>query len=226
MKIGSTHIERYLLGTLLLCSCAVTHVHAQTTQGPENTTTLPAGAQYERSGFYQKLWGKHYRKEWTTPVQVPHLYLDTAMGGLVPYQTGGATQTKTLRLRGPGNKEYVLRSVDKSYGTALPEIYKNTFIENLVNDQVSSMHPYAAVTIPSMAKAAGIYHTEPIIRFVPRQPALGEFNDAYGDKLYLLEQRPDENWEDAPNLGNSENIISTQKILEILLNDNKIEVDQ
>ena len=65
-------------------------------------------------------------------------------------------------------------------------------------------HPYAAYTITPMIKAAGIYHTIPKIVFVPKQKALDKFNDEYGDQLYLFEQRPDENQEDADNFGNSQ----------------------
>jgi len=50
----------------------------------KNTTTVVAGKQFDRSKFHEWIWGKHYRKEWTTPVSVPLLYLDTAAGGLTP----------------------------------------------------------------------------------------------------------------------------------------------
>jgi hypothetical protein len=44
--------------------------------------------------------------------------------------------------------------------------------------------------------------------------------------LYVLEQRPDENWETAPNFGNSKKIISTDKLYEKLHEDNKNIIDQ
>ena len=49
--------------------------------------TVIAGKHYERSGLHNFLWGKHYRKEWTTPVKVPVINLDTEAGGRV--KTGG-----------------------------------------------------------------------------------------------------------------------------------------
>ena len=191
------------------------------------TTTVVAGKEYDRSKIHEWLWGKHYRKEWATPVTVPLLYLDTAAaGGLSPYQEGGGRQTKTLRLRSGTGKEYVLRSIDKSFGKALPEIYQGTFIENLLNDQVSIGHPYSAVTVPPMAEAAGVYHTIPSIRYVPFQTKLDSFNRDYANKLYLLEERPDENWEEAPHLANSKQIISTDNVLEKILSDNDNLIDQ
>jgi hypothetical protein len=189
------------------------------------TVTVVAGPEYARSSFYQVLWGRHYRKEWTTPVRMPLYYLDTAMGGLKPYEAGGGRQSKTLRLRTASNREYVLRSIDKRFGKALPVVFQNTFIEDAVNDQVSIAHPFSAITISGMADAAGIYHTRPQIIYLPKQPGLDSFNEDYGDNLYLLEQRPDEDWSDAENFGSSTNIISTEKLLQKLFADNDNRVD-
>jgi len=190
------------------------------------TKEVVAGKDYNKSKTYQRLWGKHYRTEWGTPVQVPLFYLDTAAGGLHPYEAGGGRQSKSLRLRNKQGKEFVLRSIDKSFGKALPDIFQNTFVEAVVNDQVTIAHPYAAVTIAPLAEAAGIYHTWPQIVYLPKQAALDSFSEAFGDNLYLFEQRPDENWEEAANFGNSKNIISTEKLLEKLIDDNDNRVDQ
>jgi hypothetical protein len=186
----------------------------------------PAGKNYERKSSYKKKWGEHYRKEWATPVKFKKVMLDTLAGGLTPYQSGGGRQSKSLRLRDKQGREYVLRSVDKSFGEALPEIYKGTFIETIIDDQVTIGHPYAALTIPMMAETVGIYHTNPAIFFVPEQPALDSFNKDFANQLYLFEQRPDENWETASNLGNSKNIIGTEKLFTELLEDNDNGVDQ
>ena len=188
--------------------------------------TVVAGKQYEKNSFYQWLWGSHYRKDWTTPVRIKMLNLDTVNGGLKAYEEGGGRQTRSLRLKNTNGKEYVLRSIDKSYKKALPEIYRGTFIERIMNDQVSMAEPYATITIPPMADAAGIYHTDPKLVFIPDQKALGQFNSEYGNKLYLLEKRPDENWEEAANFGYSKNIVGTEKMLEKIFEDNDNRVDQ
>ena len=195
-------------------------------QTPTQTKTVIAGKEYQKSRYYQSLWGKHYRKEWTTPVTVKIAMLDTLAGGLTAYEIGGSRQTKSVRLRDKDQREYVLRSIDKTFSGALPPITKGSFIEKLANDEVSIAHPYAAVTIAPMAEAAGIYHTNPEIYYIPKQDALGKFNDEIGDNLYLFEQRPDENWETAANFGNAKKIKSTDKVIEKLLKDNYHKVDQ
>ena len=191
-----------------------------------DSTTVIASKKYDRSKMHNLLWGKHYRPEWSHPVKVPVMFLDTAAGGLTPYHEGGGRQSYTLRLHDPNEKEYVLRSIDKAFGKALPEIYQGTFIENVFNDQVSIGHPYSAVTIGPMAEAAGVLHTNPRVVYVPSQKSLDSFNREFGNTLYLFEQRPDENWEEAPNFANAKKIISTENILEKIFSDNDNLVDQ
>ncbi len=221
---GSSNIIPFVL--LIFLSFPGDTVFAQNKIIHYPDTLIIAGKQYDRPAFHQWLWGRHYRVDWATPVRVPFINLDTVNGGLTAYRSGGGRQSKTIRLKNDAGKEYVIRSIDKSFGKALPELYKGTFIERIMNDQVSIAEPYAAVTIAPMAEAAKIYHTNPVIGFVPRQDALGEFNEEYGNSLYLLEQRPDENWEEAENFGNAKKIVGTEKMLENIWEDNDNRIDQ
>lgn len=181
---------------------------------------------YDRGGFYQFLWGKHYRKEWTTPVKVPVINLDTIKGGLIPLEKGGGRQTQTLRLRDKNGKQYVLRSVDKDYRAALPEIVAGTFIEDLAKDQVSTAHPFASVTVPIMIDAAGVFHTNPQIVYVPYTPGLGQYNETFAGLLCLFEERPDEDQSDAPHFGFSKDVKSTESMLEDIYSKNDHRVVQ
>ena len=190
------------------------------------TKTLPASEKYYKSKSYQRAWGEHYRKEWHQPVTFPVVDLDTLAGGLKVYKLGGGRQTTTIRLRDKNNREYVLRSIDKTLSRSLPEITQNSYIEDIANDQVTFSHPYAALVVAPLAEAAGIMHTNPSIYFVPHQKALGTFNDSIPEAFYLFEKRPDENWSTAPNFGNAENIVGTEKMLEKILEENDHRVNQ
>lgn len=212
---------------LMLCVWRPAPSYAQRT----DTTTvsgllrLPAG-HYRDGKLHQKLWGRHYRREWNTPVLVRPVLLDTAFGGLTPYEAGGGRQSINLKLHDGSGREYVLRSLDKTFGKALPSVLQGSFVEDIIDDQVTIAHPYSAFTIPPMAAAAGILHCRPILRYLPRQPALDSFNKTFANKLFLLEQRPDGDWSDAANFGNAEKIIGTNKLLEELLDHNDHFVDQ
>lgn len=214
------------LGVFIFFS-QVTNSQKKATSDPSSGyKVVKAGSQYERSSFYQWLMGKNYRKEWSTPVKVPVMLLDTAKGGLKPEKTGGGNQTKSLHIKTTTEKEYALRSVDKTLGKVLPEILHNTFLEDIVNDEVSMSHPYAASSVPLMADKARILHTFPTYVYLPKQPLLDTFNDDFGDKLYLFEQRLSGSWKDAPNLGNFEKFIDTYELIDTLKKDNQFDVDQ
>ncbi|RYY99983.1 MAG: hypothetical protein EOO11_03110, partial [Chitinophagaceae bacterium] len=163
--------------------------------------------------------------EWTEPVVVPVLNLDT-LGGLRPVEQGGGRQTKTLRLKDAQGREYVLRSIDKDYSEALPPSARGTFVTRLAKDQVSTLHPYSALTIPGMAEAAGVFHTNPRIVLVPDDARLGAFRDTFGGLLCLFEERPDDNEETVASFGNSKHVTSTKKMYDAVWADNSKRVDQ
>src|SRR4051812_43324851 len=77
---------------------------AQNTDTSKTITVIP-GKEFQRSGWHNLFWGKHYRREWSTPVTVNKFYIDTALGGLTPAKEGGGRQTKTLRLKDAKDKE-------------------------------------------------------------------------------------------------------------------------
>ena len=216
--------KRFFL-LLLFIACTI-FAPAQQLDTTGKTIIRAAGTEYLRSSFYQSLWGHNYRIEWATPVSFPVLRLDTALGGLQPYKEGGGHQSKSLHLKTKEGKEYAMRSINKSLKVIMPEIFQNTFIADIADDEISMSHPYAALTVPMMAEAGNVYHTYPKYVYVPAQPALDTFNEKYANTLYLLEQRPDGDWSNASNLGNFNKFISSEKVLENIFEDNSNEVDQ
>lgn len=232
----SNAFPTFLLAPARVVACSIIlfasiKANAQTTivkDAPfvQGTTVVIPGLEFKRSAYHNFRLGKHYRKEWITPVRVSNFYLDSTLGGLVPTAESGSRQSKGLRLKSKNGKEYVLRSVDKDFGQAFPDNFQGTFITHIAKDQASISHPYAAISISPMIGATGIYHTNPRIVFVPAQPALGDYNEKYGNQLYLFEERPDDNQEDAPYFGNSKNVIGSEKLFEHIYEDNDNRVDQ
>ncbi|MBO9203922.1 MULTISPECIES: BamA/TamA family outer membrane protein [Niastella] len=189
--------------------------------------TRPAGKQYIASGSKMFWWGEHYRREWATEVRFPVLNLETAKGGLTPQKMGGGHQTKTLRLIGGDGKEYVLRTIDKSLDVLVPDEFKGTFINDLVNDQISTAHPYGPVAIAKLADYLHILHTNPVILYVPGQPRLGEYDSVFANKLCLLEERPSgKGWDHTALSDNADDIDNSEKLFEKLFKNTKNQVDQ
>jgi hypothetical protein len=189
--------------------------------------TMPAGKQFSASKWKMFWWGKHWRTEWITPVTFVQLDLDTLAGGLTALQRGGGNQTKTLRLLAANGKEYVLRTIDKSLDILIPEEFKGSFINDMVNDQISMTHPYSALVIAHLSDDIGIMHTNPVIGFVSNNKRLGKFAGDFANTLCLFEERPSgKGWEHTMLTGDADEIINSEKLLEKLKEKNNKSVDQ
>lgn len=199
-------------------------IHADTVSGLAKVIANPY---YEKAnGFQRFLLGHHYRREWATPVEVEVINFDTTAGGLTPSKLGGGMQTKSLRLKGGNGKEYVLRSVNKDPSKALPPEFRGTFANDVLQDQISSSHPYAPLVVAELAKAAGIYYITPKVVYVPNTPKLGEFQKDLGNTLCLFEERPVGDQDDNPIYDFSEKVVTSEKMLDKVFGDNDHKMDE
>lgn len=179
---------------------------------------------------YRFLWGERYRKYFGTEVLAPTVNLDTLFGGLKPVRKGGGHQSKSLRLRDKKGREYVMRALRKNAVQYLQAVafkdqyiegqFEGTATENLLLDVFTGSHPYAPFTIGKLADAIGVYHTNPVLYFVPKQNSLGQFNDDFSDELYMIEERADSGHGDKASFGFADEVISTDDLL-INLNKNE-----
>lgn len=185
----------------------------------------PKGDIY-RAGKFKRIWfGNNYREEWVTPVEIPVFEFRNKNGKMEIIKIGGNFQTRTLRLEEEQGKEWVLRSVDKDASARIPEIIRTDMAEDVVQDQMSASNPYAALAVPRIADAAGIYHTNPSLVYLKKE----SFPEKYSDQsegIYLFEERPDGNWEDLASFGYSKNIVGTQKMIEKVTENQDSRVDQ
>src|SRR5690606_12396200 len=209
---------------------------------PVNTDTLPKSfpqtisvsiyepGETEKGEVYESVWGDKYRNLYGTKITVPVAELDTLMGGLEVVRAGGGHQTRSLRLKDSLGRDYNLRALKKSAVQFLQAVayrdtpigtdLENTIAEEIVQDFYTSSHPSCFRTIPRLSNAAGVYHTNPKIYYIPKQEALGEYNNDYGDELYMLVERPEENWMDYETFGNPDHDIeSTAGVFERLRRD-------
>jgi hypothetical protein len=188
---------------------------------------MAAGSHFKASGWKQFWWGKHWRKEWLAPVSFPLFDWNGTQGGFTPLKRGGGHETKSLRLSGGDGKEYVLRTIDKSLDALVPEAFKGSFIHDILNDQISTAHPYGPPVIADLSASLGLLHTNPVIVFVPDDPRLGEHKDDFANKLCLFEERPSgDGWENTALTNFADDIINSEKLFEKLAANNNKTVDQ
>lgn len=190
----------------------------------------------DKSGFFKAIWGKRYRNYYGTKVTAFTVNLDTLMGGLEPVKKGGGHQSKSLRLRHKDGREYVMRALRKS-----PELYlqsmafqdqyvlddlKETYTQELLQDFYTGAHPYGSFTTGILSDAVGLYHTNPVLYYVPKQPALKQYNASFGDELYMIEEHAGDGHGDLASFGYADELKSTDGMLEDLRDDEKYEVDK
>lgn len=189
----------------------------------------------QKTGFYKTIWGNHYRKVYGTNVTAPVALLDTLYGGLKVIRAGGGHQTRSLRLEDKDGKPYNMRALKKSAVQFLQNVlikdksvedeFKNTLPEDLILDFYTAAHPYGAFTIPELSEAAGIFHTNPKLYYIPKQKALGKYNEEYGDALYMIVEKPDKEF-DGKIFDYAKDIDGTDGLLEKLREDEENRVDE
>jgi hypothetical protein len=180
---------RWLL--LLLFSACVSSGYAQSVPSGLATTdsvTVAAGPRYKNPSLFRRFFlGSNYRSAWATPVTLPVFNL--RQSGLKIKEVGGGQQTKSLRLLDKSDHEWALRTIDKDVEKALPPRLQNTIAEFVVQDMVSAAHPYAPLTIPTLAKAAGVIVAQPYFYFVPDDPAFDTLRNTFKNTVCMLEDR-------------------------------------
>jgi len=190
----------------------------------------------DKSTFHESVWGDHYRDLYYKPIDANVALLDTLYGGLEVVRKGGGHQTRSLRLKDKNGKQYNMRALKKSgvkflqstifKNNYIEESLKNTVSEEILKDFYTAAHPYIFSVIPQLSDAVGIYHTNPKLYYIPKHEALGEYNFEYGDELYLIEERPEENHSDLESFGKPDDIESTADVYERLRRDEKYKIDE
>ncbi len=189
-------------------------------------TLVAANESFMTSKALQFITGSQYREMWATPVQVPFIDLEKQFGGLTPVKKGGGMASNSLRMQREDGKQFILRSINKDYRKLVPPGMGDLKLLNIMKDQNSASHPYAALVIPELSKSAGIYYTAPKLVYLKHQRGLGNYNSQFPEEVYLLEERPSGDWSDAEQFGFSPNIIGYSDLLVNLREKKNHHVDQ
>ncbi|WP_289043125.1 metallophosphoesterase [uncultured Olleya sp.] len=204
----------------------------------ETTTNASIYTEEETSktGVYQALFGEKYRALYSQKVNVPVATLDTLYGGLEIVREGGGHQTRSLRLQTKDGRQLNMRALRKSATqylqtvlfkeTYLEDDFDKTKVEDLILDFYTAAHPYAFAVVPDLSHAADVYHTNPKLYYIPKHKYLKDYNRNYGGELYLIEERPEDNYTDEKNFGYADDIESTHDIIKKIRTDEKYKIDE
>lgn len=199
-------------------------------------TTVYTTKMTTKGGAYRFLWGKHYRNIYSTSLWAKSVSIDTLYGGLTPTKAGGGHQSKSLRLVDKDGKEYVMRALRKSATRFLQSVafkdqrveedFKDTYAEDFIMDFYTTAHPYTPFIVSDLADKVNISHSNPKLFYVPKQNPLALFNEDYGDELYMIEERPMDEFKNLKSFGNPLKIVSTEDVLANIKADEKYEIDE
>ncbi|TXG36637.1 metallophosphoesterase [Seonamhaeicola maritimus] len=201
----------------------------------EEAASVYTNEEVDKSNFHRKFWGERYRKYYGIKVKVPTVRLDTLFGGLTPFRKGGGHQSKSLQLINSEGKRYVMRAIRKSAIVYLQAMafkdqyiegqFDDTATESLLLDFYTGSHPYAPFVTGGLSDAVNLYHTNPVLYYVPKQNTLGAFNSSFGDELYMLEEHVSDGHGNLKSFGYANKIESTDDLMKKLRKDEKYVVD-
>ena len=146
--------------------------------------TVAASKKYMSPSILGEIFtGSNYRREWETPVTMPVFNIRKTNFKIV--KMGGGQQTIGLDLVDDKNREWTLRSVDKN---VLPrkKYQEIKFILSIIQDHVSGSYPYAGLSIPDIAHAAGVPAGDEYLYFVPDDSAYGKYRSRMANKIFIL----------------------------------------
>ena len=229
-----------LVAALLLTGCVRKNFYAKTplvnpevrqklqeNPGTKDSVLVQAGKHYKRGFLHHIFWGKHYRPVWLAPVKVPVFDMNTTKGGLKMEKLGGGFQTTSLTLSDKSGFTYALRSLDKDPALVLPKVWRDTFVLNILRDQISAINPYAALVLPTMAEAAGIPHSTPKLVYVrPNDKSFGEYEDKFSDRLFTIEEKYNDKNAITPELGDAIDIVNSSEVLDKRYDEDNHFIDQ
>jgi Omp85 superfamily domain len=189
------------------------------------TVLTTPGARYAASGLHQFFFGSNYRDLWATPIKVQALNLRTFAGGLTPVRSHSGSQTKSLRFNGADGQSYQFRGIDKDPTAKFPPEIQKTIAARILQDGVSSSHPFGGLVAAALLQAAGILHVEPHLTVLPDDPALGEYRVEFAGMLGGIEERPNESDEESESFAGASKVIGPSRLFERMNKSPKDRVD-
>lgn len=189
--------------------------------------------------FFKTVWGAKYENAYSQPVTAKVASLDTLYGGLTVIRKENESDYRSLLLTDAKGNKYRMRAMAKNALKTSNEIVfednnapskkgeENTPKMKGQNfDFYTASHPYAEMAIPNMAKAIGVFYTTPQLYYVPKQENLGNYNENFGDDLYLISVSPSEKSEGEELFKYPDDVKTTDDILIKMRKDGDVFVDE
>jgi len=192
----------------------------KTRLGESTMASVYTEEETDKDGVFKAIWGEHYRPLYSKKFEFPVLYLDTIPGNLEVLGAGGGHQSRSLGFIDEDDHEYTMRALKKSalqflQTTVVTSHYvedylENTVAERYVQDFYTTAFPYGTFPAGRFMDELEIYHPNSSLYYVPKQEALGVYNEEYGDELYMFEAHIGD--ENKNMFGNADDVLNTSDL--------------
>lgn len=189
-------------------------------------TSLAAGKEYGRKKSGKFIWGDNHRDSWAATItEVPYLPLDTLYGGLTPVSKGGGGQTYNLKFKSADGRKFSFRSVDKDPTKRKDKELTSGVYGNIVQDMISTQHPYGALVARDLMNAADIPNSQSVLYVMPDSPILGIYQKEFAGIMGYLEIKPQGKKKSSVPFQNADRVESTLDMIQDLIEDNDHKVN-
>ena len=176
---------------------------------------VQASEKYESNRFKNWLMGSGYREAWSTPVKAPRLIIEEH--NLSPYARGGGGQTQSVKFKNAEKRKYAFRALDKEPEKALNEKLKKSIYKKVVQELITTMHPYAPLVVQELIKETDIIHIAPELYIMASgQNGLNSYRD-FDNKIGTLEEKPKGKGKKREGYKGADQIVSTHQMLADLI---------
>ncbi len=153
-------------------------------------STVRASQKYDANSVTRFFMGDGYRAEWSTPVHAPYLDISEYDGGLRPYAIGGGLQTMSIKFKSGTGKKYAFRVLDKQPEISLSDIARESVYRVIVQELITTMHPYGPLVANSLLDATDIIHIKPELFILQQHPSLDGIYQRFVGRIGTLEEKP------------------------------------
>lgn len=187
-------------------------------------TSVQASKKYKSGKIKNWFFGSGYRIAWNTPVAATPLNLEERK--LSPYSRGGGLQTQSVKLKTKDNQKFAFRALDKEPEKSLNSILQNSIYKDIVQELITTMHPYGPLVAYQLIKETDILHIKPELYIMsPNQDQMQEYSE-FNNKLGTLEEKPKGKSKKREGYMGADDVVSTFQMLGDLTRNSKNRIDK
>ena len=188
-------------------------------------STVQASQKYDANGLTRFFMGDGYRAEWSTLVTAPLLDISTYDGGLKPYAIGGGLQTMSVKFKSKNGRKYAFRVLDKQPEKSLSDVARESVYRVIVQELITTMHPYGSLVANSLMDATDIIHIKPELFILQQHPSLDDVYLPFVGKIGTLEEKPSGKKKSKEGFYGADKVVSSYDMLISLRKSHKNKLD-